>query len=161
MSHSTVRRIFIFFLVFLPVQYGFVGLAGHLGMVEPWPALVFPGFKNVYDGEEGITLVYSRLSVILADSSRQAVPVPEFLRAVPHSHHRAIMAGQFNAVSAKNLNAETRSWVYNRLRTETGRTDIIRLDIEWINKFYQVQNREVITRTETLSRDHIYFDEKI
>lgn len=50
-SKAKVGMLFTTLLILLPLQYAWVGIAGVL-QSEPWPALVFPGFKNVYsDGE--------------------------------------------------------------------------------------------------------------
>lgn len=51
MSEKTVRKIFIVILIFLPFQYIMVGIVGYY-KAEPWPAFVFPGFKNVYQTDD-------------------------------------------------------------------------------------------------------------
>lgn len=66
MSEKTVRKIFISILIFLPIQYILVGVVGYYKS-EPWPAFVFPGFKNVYETNE--TYLLPRTTFQTLDSS--------------------------------------------------------------------------------------------
>lgn len=159
MSPSGVRKIFIFFIIFLPVQYGLVGIMGYYHMDEHWPAFVFPGFKNVYDGEEGISLAAPRLSVLFADSPPQEISVSELLLDVPFSHHRAVMTRRFSTESIKNMDVDTINWLSGQLSSIYEDSEITGLEVIWTNDLYKRSQGEVVTETMIKSGDIIYLNE--
>lgn len=158
MPISRIRNIFIFFIVFLPLQYAMVGILGHFHS-EPWPAFVFPGFKNVYDGERGITVNVPELSVTFADSTKVPVPVHELLADAPVSHHKAIMSSRFNSDAINEIDSEIKSWIHARLSAFTGSSDIVLFSVVWEEVSYQIIEDDIITDHKLLTRDIIHFDE--
>ncbi|MDZ7682589.1 MAG: hypothetical protein U5J63_12985 [Fodinibius sp.] len=56
LSKYTVKRIFLFFLIYLPIQYMLIGIAGIVGS-EPWPTFALPGFKKVATTGQQIQVV--------------------------------------------------------------------------------------------------------
>ncbi|MEX0780788.1 MAG: hypothetical protein WD491_01205 [Balneolales bacterium] len=158
MPYSRIRNIFIFFLIFLPVQYGVVGILGHYH-TEPWPAFVFPGFKNVYDGEKGISFSVPQLSVILADSSKKDVRVQDLLNDAPYSHHKAIMNARFNSGALEDMDLETKAWLYTRLISITKKTEISYFTVEWNKMIHKLDDGKLIVDSNLVSTDSIYFNE--
>lgn len=121
-SRRPTRPLFLVLFVLLPLQYALVGLIGlHRG--EPWPALVMPGFKRVWNGEGAITTQHVSLEAYFCDGSRAGVSVLAFLSALPRSHHRAFLERQCRPASLSGSSATERClepaglhWVQERLR---------------------------------------------
>lgn len=94
MSPRRVRQLFIAFIIFLPLQYALVGLIGSIRS-EPWPAFVFPGFKNVYHTADLITLRNPVFHGKNDDGSYTALSTSAILKGIPRSHHRQLLRFQF------------------------------------------------------------------
>ena len=117
LPNKTVRSIFIFCLILLPLQYGVVGIAG-LYSSEPWPAFVFPGFKNVYvyGGNYQINEYLLEIAADSADVERIEVFTPqEFFYEIPRSQ----VSGFFQTTigSEENIEAlsdESLEWLRRR-----------------------------------------------
>lgn len=95
MKKKQIRHLFIFMLVFLPLQHAVVGLIGYMRS-EPWPAFVFPGFKNVYDSGDTITLRNPYFYAMQDDEELLHIPTEKVFRGIPVSHHRGILRYQFD-----------------------------------------------------------------
>ncbi|MEX0771567.1 MAG: hypothetical protein WD038_00265 [Balneolales bacterium] len=158
MPSSRIRNIFIFFLIYLPVQYGVVGILGYYH-TEPWPAFVFPGFKSIYDGEQGITVSSPQLTVTFADSSNKTVRVQDLLADAPFSHHRAIMSAQFSPQAIEDIDSGTKAWIYARLTSIAEKSNVLHFAVEWKETSYHLVNEELVTDSQLISRDIIHFDE--
>jgi hypothetical protein len=61
--------LFIALFIFLVVQYAAVGVVS-LADREPWPALLFPGFKSVYEFNGGYEIDRTRFEVIVRESGK-------------------------------------------------------------------------------------------
>lgn len=72
MRTKTIKRIFIFFICYLPLQYALVGIVGYYKS-EPWPAFVFPGFKNVYVFDEIYIINRFHFEVISSENEARSV----------------------------------------------------------------------------------------
>lgn len=95
MKKVQIRRLFIIMLVLLPLQHAAVGLIGYMRS-EPWPAFVFPGFKNVYDSGDDITLRNAYFYAMQENEELLHIPTEEVFRGIPVSHHRGILRYQFD-----------------------------------------------------------------
>jgi hypothetical protein len=85
MSAKYARNIFISILIFLPLQYILVGIVGYY-KAEPWPAFVFPGFKNVYDTEQNYEIHQTRFEVYNSSEEKIASLSPNlFFSGLPRS----------------------------------------------------------------------------
>lgn len=122
MPRRRIRQLFLVLFTLLPLQYALVGLVGPRHG-EPWPALVMPGFKRVWDGEGAITTRHVSLEAYFRDGSHAALPVPAFLNALPRSHHRAFLERQCrpallsgSPVTERCLEPAALRWVQERLR---------------------------------------------
>lgn len=129
MENRKIRTLFIVLLLFLPIQYGLVGIIGELHS-EPWPAFVFPGFKNVYstgndvDIEQHLFRIYSNDREIVREVKPQDlftdVPlsqVPGFMRT--HFHEQPII---------DSLSDEAVIWIY-RLAGEISNAKLDHIEI--------------------------------
>lgn len=120
MSKKAIKRIFIFFLCYLPFQYALVGFIGQL-KAEPWPSFVFPGFKNVfvYDGQYAINNFYFEIRHSDADSS--VLPLQSFFDDIPISMVSGFMRSNLSEQEHVNtFSNETQCWFEERAELKTG-----------------------------------------
>jgi len=121
LSAATVKKIFIFFLIYLPLQYSLVGIAGFYSS-EPWPAFVFPGFKSVY-----VYGGYYQINQFMVEvENREGQTIREF---TPHQFFYEIPNSQVAGFLRTNLDyaddfeafdTETRIWFRERAGELTG-----------------------------------------
>lgn len=122
MKDDTVRNIFIAVMIFLPLQYGIVGLAGYYNLSEPWPAFVFPGFKTVnvyqnsYKAERVLFEVYS------ADNTESVSLFPQqIFNDFPLSKINGFVRENFlKKDTSETFSPEAVSWLQNRIKARTG-----------------------------------------
>jgi hypothetical protein len=80
------------------VQYGLVGLVGTYAS-EPWPAVVLPGFKSVYETEGEIAVEQAAFQVVFVDGGRAAIAPAQMLAPLPRSHHPSFLRAQCRPAS--------------------------------------------------------------
>lgn len=110
-----IKNIFIFFLCYLPLQYGIVGIVGYYDS-EPWPAFVFPGFKNVYVYDQTYEINKSLLEVYDLNGERVREFTPrEFFYEIPPSQVAGFMRQNLeNPDYVLGFSSETRLWLRER-----------------------------------------------
>lgn len=114
MSRPPVRLVFALVGAVLLLQYGVVGLVGLHGS-EPWPAVLLPGFKKIYETSEGFSMERAQIEVVFKNGTRASVPIDRFLAPLPRSHHPSFFEKQCRPAS---LTGTSRS---ERCRTPEGR----------------------------------------
>ncbi len=126
---KTVKRIFIFFLCYLPIQYGLVGVVGYY-QSEPWPAFVFPGFKSVhvYDGHYAVNQFFIEVSHP-NEIEPTRLTLQTFFDDMPLSMIPAFMRSNLSDQEYVNsFSDETLRWFDQRANEKTGhRTESIQL----------------------------------
>jgi hypothetical protein len=122
MSETSVRRLFVAVFLGLILQYGLVGIVGAIAS-EPWPAIVLPGFKSVYDNGEEFIFDEPEIQVVFEDQSASPVRAPTFLREMPGSHHAVFLSQQCRPASMSGtddtercLREGNRAWFLSRAR---------------------------------------------
>lgn len=137
MSRHTVRYIFIFALIVLPVQYGLVGIIGH-SHSEPWPTLVLPAFQSVGDQDGPISVNQITLEATFNDGERTSIPVEAFLSDLPPSQHLGFFRSQCQPASLSGttrtkrcLDADAATWARNRVASLHPDRSPRRLDVVW------------------------------
>jgi hypothetical protein len=155
MSRRTVRYIFIATMVFLPLQYVLVGIIGSIRS-EPWPAFVFPGFKNVYHAADIITLRNPIFHGKNPDGSYTPLSTSAILKGIPRSHHRQLLRFQFDRFgvdrqdNTKSLSEAGILWLDNQLQY-AGYRDYTSENIVliWTSETYRViENKLSLVRSE-------------
>lgn len=115
LSNQTVRRLFIFILIYLPLQYAVVGIVG-LKSSEPWPAFVFPGFKSVYVYGDSYQLNDYVLAVEIDENrlTREFTP-HQFFYEIPNSQLAGFVRSNLeSAEDITSFNSATRTWFHER-----------------------------------------------
>lgn len=122
MNPKTIKRTFIFFLCYLPIQYGLVGIIGHF-KAEPWPAFVFPGFKNVYvyDGLYAVNQFFIEVSHPDGDETSR-LKLQTFFDDMPLSMIPAFMRSNlWDQEYVQTFSEETLRWFNLRAVEKSGR----------------------------------------
>lgn len=140
MNSKTVRNLFIFFLIWLPVQYG---LAGYFGAIsrEPWPVFTFPGFKSVYvnQGLYEIPQTYFELYNTRGEKTGTFKPY-QFFPELPRSQISGFMRTHFQDVnSIERLSDETRNWLKTNSRQITD-SDVTSVEVISTVEYYRRTN---------------------
>lgn len=131
-----IRILFTTVLILLPLQYAWVGVMGVI-QSEPWPALVFPGFKSVYsDGER---FFVTKTDIVVAGQDHEEVLHPaELLSELPLSQLPGFMRTHFGSqLKVESLSREQREWLRQRAEITTGfkpETISIRQSRSWFSR---------------------------
>lgn len=143
MKSKTVKYIFIFFFAYLPLQYALVGIIGFYKS-EPWPAFVFPGFKNVYVYDDGFQVDQNLFEVYLPEQEQPEVFLPhQFFPEVPLSQVPALMRNHFRGEDFTNreLSAESVQWLRVHANSVSGGY-AERLNIVEVKKYFRLDSQE-------------------
>jgi len=137
MSKSFTQRIRAFALFVLCVQYAIVGIVGWYAS-EPWPAVVLPGFKSVYEEEGVVTVQAPRFVAHLSDGDTTSVPTSAVLALLPRSHHTSFLRAQCRPAS---LSGTTRtevcrhpdgaSWLADRVQAHVPDRLVAGVEVVW------------------------------
>lgn len=148
MNPKAVKKIFIFFLIYLPLQYAVVGIVGYYTS-EPWPAFVFPGFKNVYVYGD----TYEINQYMIEVHNREGLRIGEFTPAqyfyeIPTSQVAGFLRSNLdNVEDFQAFDSETRRWFRDRAGELMGVP---------AGEIYYLHRREYLTRRDnSLSKDSV------
>jgi len=125
LSNQTVKRLFIFVLIYLPLQYAIIGIVG-LKSSEPWPAFVFPGFKSVYVYGDNYQINQFIVEVETGETRlRREFTPQQFFYEIPNSQVAGFLRSNFDtAEDFEVFETTTRQWLRERARelvdTSTG-----------------------------------------
>lgn len=141
-----IRRVFLALFVLLPVQYALVGVVSVWKGQEPWPALVMPGFKQVWHRGETVRLEKASLLATFVDGSSQAVEAAALLSPIPRSHHRALLELQFKPLGrgeeqheVRAAQDEVKKWVVSRLEELYPGRKPAQLEVVWFTLEVRVE----------------------
>lgn len=146
MNPKAVKRIFIFFLIFLPLQYAVVGIVGYYSS-EPWPAFVFPGFKSVYVYGDNYEINHYIVEVVDGERLREFTP-QQFFYEIPNSQVAGFLRANLDDThDFQAFDSETRRWFRSRAEELIG---------VQTGEIYYLHKREYLTRKDnSLSRDSV------
>lgn len=136
MRKNYVKKLFIFFLTFLFIQYGLVGVIGYY-QSEPWPAFVFPGFKSVYVYEDGYE--FSNVIFELYHEGRSealSIKPQVFFPEIPTSQLSGFLRAHFSSEDRSlTFSDETRDWVMEKA-AKFADGPVTDVQIVWQHNFY-------------------------
>lgn len=137
MSRSSTPHIRAFALLFLCVQYAIVGIVGWHAS-EPWPAVVLPGFKSVYEEDGVVTVQAPRFIAHLSEGDTAFVPTSVVLAPLPRSHHASFLRAQCRPASLSGTarteacrHPEGAAWLVERVQAHVRDRLVARVDIVW------------------------------
>jgi hypothetical protein len=127
MKAKTVRTVFIAVLIYLPLQYGIVGIVGYYHS-EPWPAFVFPGFKSVHDNGFEIQQPYFEVFAEGAEEPERVLP-QDFFPELPLSQVPGFLRTHFqSAEDVQQLSSGAKNWLKHHA-VEVAGVDASKLDV--------------------------------
>lgn len=129
MSEKTVRKIFIVILIFLPLQYIMVGVLGYY-KAEPWPAFVFPGFKNVYQSQDYYLIQETQFEFYNPQGLKLTGIQPyRFFPELPRSQIAGLMRSLFPAQKEmKEFSPAAKEFLYENSKRIAGE-DVSRMEV--------------------------------
>jgi len=137
MSRSFTQRIRVFALLVLCVQYAVVGIVGWHAS-EPWPAVVLPGFKSVYEEEGVVTIQAPRFVAHFPDGDTATVQTSAVLAPLPRSHHASFLRAQCRPSSLSGTtrtevcqHPEGASWLVDRVQAHVPDRLVAGVEIVW------------------------------
>lgn len=122
MSAKTVKRIFLFFLIYLPLQYAVIGIVGYYD-TEPWPTFAFPGFKNVYVFDGLYEIPDYQFELTDENNDRIAILTPgQLFQEIPTSKLNGFMRANFSdEESIEEFSRKTEDWLLEKAKKASGR----------------------------------------
>lgn len=138
MEKRNVKRLFAFFILFLPLQYGMVGILGVL-FREPWPALVLPGFKNIYFKEDRIELEEPQIFAKVSDREEWVkISASGLFQGLQASQLQGFLFANFrDPAKAAGFSIEGKRWLSDRLQKLHPGASYTSLKIEWQKKVFK------------------------
>ncbi len=151
MDRKIVKRVFFFFLVFLPFQYGLIGLAGLMGS-EPWPAFALPGFKSVHTVQSQSEVI-SPLFYARSEETYREISASELFQGIQPSQLQGFIRKNFS--QQQQYSEEVQRWLKERIHQIYPEVSVSALKIVWEKTVYErigdqlqidsVENEKVIT----------------
>lgn len=136
MKRSKVKKIFWFFILFLPLQYAAVGVIGLL-QSEPWPALVLPAFKSVYEQEDNILLKNAQFYLIDEETgNRFQVATTVLFRNIQQSQRLGFLKTNFGVSKKDNFGKKTKRWLRFKINSLFPYRNPDALRVVWVGKRY-------------------------
>ncbi len=137
MRTETVKKIFWFFILFLPLQYAAVGIVGVLKS-EPWPALVLPAFKSVFDQKSEIVIWEVRFLAARKDTAYSLKIEPSmFFNEIEESQLLGFLRTHFADSLQVHLSNAGKKWMKNRINQIYPLWKGSSLQVKWVAKHYQ------------------------
>ncbi len=135
MKRKTVKKIFWFFILFLPLQYAAVGVVGVLKS-EPWPALVLPAFKSVYENQDGIILTEPQFYLLDKNERKTAKIESETLfNKIKESQRLKFLRIHFS--NKKGLSEGKKEWLQKQILQKYGEEFNNAIKITWPDVRFQ------------------------
>jgi hypothetical protein len=159
MKTKTVKTIFIAVLIWLPLQYGIVGVVGYYHS-EPWPAFVFPGFKSVHVFDEGFEIGQTRFEVYRLEGEEPVTLQPQKLFSkIPLSQVPGFMRTHFHdEESIWNISHEGQLWLHLQVRQVVGFEPEAMDVVQYVEYYSHHIEGAVKDSTNELKRTPIRFD---
>lgn len=158
MSKKVVKNLFIGVLIWLPVQYGMIGIIGYYHS-EPWPALVFPGFKNVYVHEGGFEITQTRFEVLTESSIKPVILQPQQLfPEIPLSQLPGFIRTHFSDAEAiQTISPQAVRWLERQVSGAVGSESLSMNVVNLIGYYSLGEEGAVMDSTAELQRTTIRF----
>lgn len=154
MNKKNKRRVFFFFLIYLPIQYLAIGIVGY-HWSEPWPAFVYPGFKSIYDNGDSFSVKKAEVEIISvsADESK-TISMSDFFPNVPKSQIQGFTRTHFserNSIEA--FSEEAIEWL-RELATKFTDEDDFDINIKWKTEYYP--KKDIVNGPDSVKVNAVY-----
>ncbi len=116
MKRKNVKKVFWFFIWFLPLQLAAVGIIGLLES-EPYPALVQPSFQTVHDRQDIILLENVQFYLLPQNTiNSQKIESSKLFAGVAKSQLGNFVDINFATPPNDELSDEVKSWLKKRVK---------------------------------------------
>lgn len=157
MQQKQVRTLFIVVFIFLPIQYVFVGVVGYYHS-EPWPAFVFPGFKNAFIGHDGFETDRTQFLVYGTDTTITLTP-RDLFPEIPNSQIAGFVRKHFGDEGLDVNFSETGIKWLERQAARAANQDISALKVVRIREYWSGKSGVIQPdSSETIFKRSIYFE---
>lgn len=162
LNQKSVKRVFIFFLCYLPLQYAMIGIIGVL-ISEPWPAFALPGFKNVYNTENQTKIVRPYFYAKVNDKSGgyQEIEITEYqlFDGIKESQMQGFIRTHFS--EPQSFSSDAREWIQKRVEQVYPEENPIELKVVWREIIHTMKGEQgMIESGDDLKEISIPFTEK-
>lgn len=150
MKRKSIKGVFLFFIIYLPLQYGLVGIVGFY-QSEPWPAFVFPGFKNVYVFDSGyeIQQTHFELKDIENDNVLELSTI-QFFPEIPRSMISGFIRSRFSSQSMiQSYDNSTGEWMLEKASMEAG-FNVDRITVHHFVKYFSSQTGQILLEPDSV-----------
>lgn len=147
MRCKSIKRVFVFFLIYLPVQYLFIGIAG-VFWSEPWPSFALPGFKNIYTTEGQSQIQKPFFYAEVEDESKELVEMSEFhlFDGLQPSQLQGFIRTHFS--KAQNYSREAKQWLQKLIKQQHPDINSTGLKVTWKQITYEPSGDSMLVRSE-------------
>lgn len=147
LSRKSVKKGFVFFLIFLPVQYLWIGIAGVVWS-EPWPAFALPGFKQVYmaEGQSQIRKPLFYLESENRPGEFEQISEIQLFDGIQISQLQGFLRTHFS--EPREYSNEAKQWLQNRLEQEYPDKESAGLKVIWKEITYQHTGDSMFVQSE-------------
>jgi hypothetical protein len=154
MKKTTVKKIFIFFLFFLPLQYATVGIVGLIAS-EPWPALVLPAFQNVDATPANISVQKPVLSIIdVKDNTHSNVKPDKLFKGIQESQLQGFLRTHFgDSLKWTQKGKNSKVWLLNQISQNYPSIEPKFLKIRWEKMHYNFSSSPQKTDSTQLAQE--------
>ncbi len=156
MKRKIIKRVFLFFIIYLPIQYGLIGVVGYYHS-EPWPSFAFPGFKSVYVHDDGYKIEQTRF--VLKDSVNDEVvelSPNQFFPEIPRSMTSGFIRARFSDQKMiESYDDNTRIWMIEKASNMAG-FDVDQLSVHHFAEYFSRQNDQMALELDSVSTIHYF-----
>lgn len=140
LGREQVKKVFLFFIVFLPIQYIYIGVVGVLWS-EPWPAFALPGFKTVYTNQEQIEVTKPLFYAQLQNGKEIEVGSAELFSGIQQSQLQGFIRTNFS--EEKSFSDGVKDWLRKELKRMHPEKIPENLSIRWTQILYEKTDASV------------------
>jgi hypothetical protein len=142
LKSNTIKWVFLFFVIYLPVQYMLIGLAGIIGS-ELWPSFALPGFKKVPTTEQRIQVVKPVFYIVDAESSTETkINANELFEGLQTSQVQGFIRTNFS--QPKQYPTAAKRWLQSRTELLYPNNTARALVVRWKLIVYEQADSDVV-----------------
>lgn len=147
-NEKSIKKVFVFFLVYLPLQYAMVGVVGVL-LSEPWPTFTLPGFKNVFTTERQTKVVkphfYVKMNNRSGDYKEIQVSEHKLFDGLLESQMQGFIRTHFSEPQSFSRNAQ--QWLKDRVEQLYPESESTELRVVWKEVLFEQKAKEVAVKS--------------
>lgn len=147
LRRKSVKRVFVFFLIYLPLQYLFIGISDVLWS-EPWPSFALPGFKNIYTTEGQSRILKPFFYAEVENESREFVEISEvhLFDGIQPSQLQGFLRTHFS--EPQKYSTEAKQWLQKLVKQQHPDINSTELKVVWKEIAYEPSGDSMLVNSE-------------